>query len=157
VFSGCRARTPTTLGADTVEIMVGSDGWVRERAAMTEPYLTLPRVLLVDDDAGRVEYFENLLFRHGYGAHMTSIAGLKAIGREHKYSLVLTFVSLEPEQMETLGAPVLVMTADETPAREDHDASGPRVQHLAQSASPDELFEAMADLRARSVAEDQEE
>ena len=66
VFSGCRARTPTTLGADTVEIMVGSDGWVRERAAMTEPYLPLPCVLLVDDDAGRVEYFENLLFRHGY-------------------------------------------------------------------------------------------
>ena len=66
MFSGCRARTPTTLGADTVEIMVGADGWVRERAAMTEPYLPLPRVLLVDDDAGRVEYFENLLFRHGY-------------------------------------------------------------------------------------------
>ena len=39
----------------------------------------------------------------------------------------------------------------------ENAASGPRVQHLAQSASPDELFEAMADLRARTVPEDQEE
>lgn len=124
---------------------------------MTEPYLTLPRVLLVDDDPGRVEYFENLPFRHGYSAHTTSIARLKAITREHKYSPVLTFVPLEPEQMETPATPVLVMIADETPAREDHDASGPRVQHLAQSASPEELFEAMAYLRARTVPEDQDE
>lgn len=75
------------------------------------PYFNRPRTLLVDNDPGRIEYMQNLLFRSGYQIVSASTGELER-SLESSPRLVLSFLAIRPEEIAARGIPVLVMVPE---------------------------------------------
>ena len=104
----------------------------------------LPRILLVDNDPGRIEYLENLLYRHGYQI-VTTVADTLTRGLEGQPNLVVSYVPLQPGDIAARGIPVLMMVPEST-VQEYGDASNPTVVYLSRSAGSEELIDNIGSL-----------
>lgn len=104
---------------------------------MTDAYFKRPRIVLVDDDSGRVEYLENQLFRAGFQTVTMATGALDAIlGNEP--CLVLSYVPIPHEEIASRGTPVLVMVPDDKPV-EDPRPSGKPLAYLPSLVAPEVL------------------
>lgn len=83
---------------------------------MTTAYFKRPRIALVDDDPGRVEYLENQLFRAGFQTVTMATGALDAILGKRP-CLVLSYVPIPHEEIASRGTPVLVMVPDDKGTR----------------------------------------
>jgi hypothetical protein len=116
---------------------------------MTKSFLGGPLILVIDDNPGRIEYLEHLLFQNGFQIHALSVDELKqGIGRR-EIDLVLSCLSIEPSQFTDRGIPVLFVLSGGASPAEHAEPINSMVAYLPASVGADALIEKLTDLTNR--------
>ena len=100
---------------------------------------TLPRILVVDNDPGRIEHLGNLLYHHGYQT-ITVDGDELAKGLEGQPQLVLSYLPLQPGYIAALDIPVVMVVPDVT-AQQHGNSRNPAVVYLSESTGSGDLVD----------------
>lgn len=114
---------------------------------MKDAHTSRPRILLIDNDPARIEHLENLLYRHGYRVHTFSPDELeRGVDTGSVFSLVLTYLPLNPAWNAVKEIPALVLLPEEAAIPQSPRADAPAVVYLAASAGASVLLGKIAGL-----------
>ena len=118
---------------------------------MKNTYFKRPRIVLVDDDPGRIEYLENVLFRAGFQT-VTMATGALDVILGNEPCLVLSCLPIQHEEITSLGTPVLVMVPDDKPVEKPRPSDS-LLASLPSLVAPEVLEKTIRSLLSRDEAQ----
>jgi hypothetical protein len=111
-----------------------------EEVGMIQAFLGGPLLLLIDDNPGRIEYWEYLLFKNEYRVKSVSVNNLEEKGAMDNVKLVLSYIPFEPEKVTKHGIPVLFVIPDGTSVEEYVVPDNLLTAYVSASASSELLL-----------------
>ena len=111
-------------------------------------------ILLIDKNLARIEHLENLLYRHNFLVHTLSPDELERGDNPNTFSLVLTYLPLNPAWKPLQGIPMLVVLPDDI-SSETGPSRGvpPDVIYLPAAVSPSVVADKIIDILRPEEAE----
>jgi CheY-like chemotaxis protein len=94
-------------------------------------------ILILDDDVGRLEVLQQLLYQHGYQTDTSGVVELEARAGPTT-RLVLAYLPVPPKRLAAIGVPVLLMDCTEARLGSWGTAA---VSHLSSRAGFDDLLD----------------
>ena len=116
------------------------------KVVIVNPLVGGPLILLVDDNRGRIEYFEHVFYHNGYQTRAVTLDKLEQGISQGDVRLVLTYIPFDPKKVTALDIPVISAVPDEYLIEEFSEPSNPLVSCMPISASLEALIEKISSL-----------
>lgn len=110
-------------------------------------------ILLIDKNPARIEYLESLLYHHNFLVHTHSPDELERAVNPDTFSLVLTYLPLNPAWSPLRGIPMLVVRTDNSSETRPSQGVPPDVIYLPATASPSVVVDRIIDILRPEEAE----
>ena len=118
-------------------------------------FLERPLILLLDDDAGRVEFMEYRLVHEKYQADVTTVKQLEGYLRQKQPKVIVSFLPVDIAVLAAHGIPLIMMVDHDLAEQRRRDGSNSRnVLHFSRSGDLTDLFGKIAEFVARDDSSD---
>ncbi len=111
-----------------------------------KPFVGGPLILLIDNNPGRVEYWEFFFFKNGYWVRSATVDSLAEKGTMKDVRLVFSYLPFEPELVTEQAIPVIFVISDDSPSEKKTTSDNKLVEYVSASSSSNNLFEKIVGL-----------